>query len=314
MRRLHSGWTLAFLAGLLAVSIWIAVHIGPVEATPEILRHLRVPRVLLGVVVGMALASAGAVFQGLLRNPLADPFLLGTSSGASVGVMAAGVLGWHHPAALYGLALSFAFGAVLAVNRLAQTDGRTPVQTLILAGVLVSTLLNALVLLGLSLFYRQTFSTIFFMMGSLTESNPVLLKTSSILVSVALCAVWYLSRDLNVLAQGEESAHHLGLDPEPTKRVLFLLGSVLVAAAVAVSGMIGFVGLVVPHIVRALVGPDHRVLLPGSALFGALLLVSMDAAARTLAAPTEIPVGVVAALGGTPFFLYLLRAKRGETF
>src|SRR5207302_8678083 len=125
---------------------------------------------------------------------------------------------------------------------------------------------------------------------------------------------WYYARDLNVLAQGEESAQHLGIDPEHTKRVLFLLASVLVGASVAVSGMIGFIGLMVPHILRLLVGPDHRSLIPGAALGGALLLILIDTVARTAASPIEIPVGVVAALAGTPFFIYLLKRKKGEIF
>jgi len=302
------------LVALLALTLFVAVHIGPVPLSSEIFWNLRLPRVLLALVVGMALATAGTVFQGILRNPLADPYILGTSSGASIGVLAANLLGWNSSVGLYGLALICAVASVFVVRRIALTDGRAPVQTLILAGVIVSTFLNAIVFLAVSLFFKEAFSTLFFLLGTLTETNPLLLKISAGFIFSALPVIWFLGGRLNVLAQGDETALHLGINPESHRRMLFFLASLLVAAAVAASGMIGFIGLLVPHMLRLIMGPDHRVLIPASALGGAILLIWMDAGARTLAAPVEIPVGVLSAIFGTPFLIYLLRRKKGEAF
>jgi iron complex transport system permease protein len=296
------------------VLIAAAVFIGPAQNTSEILRQLRIPRVLLGFWVGMALATAGVIFQGLLRNPLADPYVLGTSSGASLGIMLASFFHLRSPLWLYGSAFLFSVGTIAAVYRIAQTQGRAPVQTLILAGVVVSTFLNALVFLWFSLFYRESSSTLFFLLGTLTEGDPLLLKISGAVTLSAAAVAWFFARDLNVLSQGDSTALHLGIDPEKLRSLLFVVASLLVASAVAVSGMIGFVGLIVPHLLRLVFGPDHRVLIPASAIGGAVLLTWMDVGARTLAAPIEVPVGVVAALMGTPFFIYLLKKKKGEVF
>lgn len=299
---------------LLACAMIAALALGPAKNSSLVVWQLRAPRILLGALVGMALGTAGTLYQGLLRNPLADPYFLGTSSGASIGIVMAGILHWRSPLGLYLLSFVFALASVALVYRIARTQGRVPIQTLILAGVLVSTFINAVIFLLFSLFYRQSFMTLFFLLGTLTEGNVTLLKVSSGLIPSVIVGSWYFGRDLNALALGEEDARHLGVNPEKIKALLFTLASVLVAAAVAVSGMIGFVGLMVPHILRLIVGPDHRVLIPASAVGGALLLVAMDTVARTAAAPLEIPVGVVAALAGTPFFIYLLKRKKGEVF
>jgi iron complex transport system permease protein len=305
----------AVLLGLALIAVaCLSAALGPVHLTREIFWQLRFPRVVLGFLVGMALASAGVIFQGLLRNPLADPFILGTSSGASLGVLAASMLHLHSAFWLYGLALLGAQSAIFVVHRIARTHGKTPVQTLILSGVLVSTFLNSLVFLGVSLFYKEAMSTLFFLLGSLTETDPVLLRLSGILIIGSIGFAWILSRSLNVLSQGDETAFHLGIDPERTRVLLFFVASTMVSASVAVSGMIGFVGLMVPHMMRLIVGPDHRLLLPASAIGGGILLMGMDTAARTVAAPIEIPVGILTALGGTPFLIYLLRQKKGEFF
>jgi iron complex transport system permease protein len=301
-----------FLALIAACAL--SLLCGPASPTPEIIRFIRLPRMLAGALVGMALGTSGAVFQGVLRNPLADPYILGTSSGASLGVLVAGLLRWRSPLAIYAAALAFGLGAIAVVYRIAQTDQRAPVSTLILSGVVVSTFLNALVFLGFSLFFKESFPTLFFMLGTLAQYDPVMLRVSSALIAAGLVGALWQARALNVLVQGEDTARHLGVDPERTKRWLFVMASTLVAGAVAMSGMIGFVGLIVPHAARLLGGPDHRTLLPASALGGAVLLVLLDAAARTVAAPREIPVGVLAALCGTPFFLYLLRRHKRSLF
>lgn len=292
----------------------ISLMTGPAQMTDVILWQMRLPRVVMGALVGMALATAGTLYQGLLRNPLADPYFLGTSSGASIGVVLAGALGIRSPLGLYALAFLCALGSVAVVYRIARTDERLPIQTLVLAGVLISTFINALVFLIFSLFYRQSFMTLFFLLGTLTAGDPLLLKISAFVIPLCVAVSWYFARDLNALSLGEEEARHLGINPEQVKRLLFAVASVLVAAAVSVSGMIGFVGLMVPHILRLIVGSDHRVLIPGAALGGALMMVTMDLVARTAAAPIEIPVGVVAAIAGTPFFIYLLKRKKGEAF
>ncbi len=292
----------------------VALSVGPAKTSFPVVLQLRLPRVLLGLLVGMALAVAGTIYQGLLRNPLADPYFLGTSSGASIGIVLAGALHLRSPFWLYLAAFFFALLSIVIVYRIAQTHGRVPIQTLILSGILMTTFINALVFLVFSLFYRQSFMTLFFLLGTLTEGDPLLLKISLAVIPLSVAISWYFAQDLNVLSQGEESAQHLGIDPERSKKILFTLASLLVASAVAVSGMIGFVGLMVPHVLRMILGPDHRQLIPGAALGGALLLVVMDIVARTAAAPVEIPVGVVAALAGTPFFVYLLKRKKGEVF
>ncbi len=306
--------TLVVLFGLVIAAGVLSLWLGPVSATHEIILQLRLPRVILGFLVGMALATAGTIYQGLLRNPLADPYILGTSSGAYLGIIVAGILHFHQPTLLYSCALVGSIGAIIAVDRIARTRGKTPVQTLILAGVVVSTFLNSIVFLCFSLFFRESLSTLYFLMGSLSYYDPPLLKISALLILTGLAAAWAMSRSLNILALGDEPAQHLGIAPEKTKRILFFIASILVAAAVSVSGTIGFIGLIVPHCLRLLYGPDHRVLIPASALGGAFLLIVLDTAARTLAAPHEIPVGIMAALCGGPFFIYLLRKKKGEVF
>jgi iron complex transport system permease protein len=300
---------------LIAVGLAVAaIYIGPAQNTSDILWQLRIPRVLLALCVGMALATAGVIFQGVLRNPLADPYVLGTTSGASLGIMLASFFHLRAALWLYLFAFLFSIGTLAVIYRIARTQGRAPVQTLILAGVVVSTFLNALVFLWFSLFYRESSSTLFFLLGTLTEGDPLLLKISGALTLSSVAIAWYFARDLNVLSQGDSVAFHLGIDPEKIRGLLFMVASLLVASAVAVSGMIGFVGLIVPHLLRLVFGPDHRILIPASAVGGAVLLIWMDVGARTLAAPIEIPVGVVTALAGTPFFIYLLKKKKGEVF
>ncbi len=302
------------LAALAAVSLG-ALFVGPVAGWDRaIVLEIRLPRVLLGIIVGMALAAAGATFQGLLRNPLADPFILGTSSAAAFGVTLAAVLGIGFYQGIYFFSISFSLLAIFMVYRIARLDGRAPVQTLVLSGVIVSTFFSALVLLCLSLFYLESFSAMFFLMGTLAEGDPLLIKTSAAIILTGFLVTMAFARDLNVMTQGEEAALHLGLDVEMVKKALFVIASSMVAAAVAVSGMIGFIGLIVPHIMRALLGADHRVLIPASALGGALFLVFVDTLARTVAAPRELPVGVITALCGAPFFIYLLRKRRAGLF
>lgn len=288
-----------------------ALFMGPVSSPSwDIIQAIRFPRVLLAIIVGAGLAGAGAVLQGVLRNPLADPFILGTSSAAAAGVVVAAVLGFQHYSMLYFMSIGFALVSIFVVYRIAQIDGRAPIQTIILAGVIVSLFFNAAVFLFFSIFYRESFTMLFYLLGTLTEGSWTLIGISASIIILGLGLTWLFSRELNMLTQGETAAFHLGVDVETAKKLLFVVASTIVAASVAVAGMIGFVGLIVPHMMRMIVGPDHRLLIPASALGGAIFLILADSLARTLMPPLEIPVGALTALLGAPYFVYLLRSRQ----
>ncbi len=311
MKSLHIREKILLLTLLLVVCSGISIFLGPVgEVDWNIIQKIRLPRVFLAIIVGFGLATAGAVLQGVLRNPLADPFILGTSSAATAGVMLAGLVGLRsRPYAVYFFALAFALFSILLVYKIAQTQGKTPVQTLILAGVVVSLFFNAWVFVFFSVFHRENHNVLFFLLGTLTEGNNLKIWISSFLIVAGIIVSWILSRDLNLLTQGDTAAFHLGLPVEVSKKVLFVTASTMVAASVAVAGMIGFVGLITPHLMRMIIGPDHKKLIPASALAGAIFLVLADALARTVYIPLEIPVGAVTALVGSPYFVYLLRTR-----
>jgi iron complex transport system permease protein len=272
---------------------------------------LRVPRVLTSMVVGTALAVAGATFQGLLRNPLADPYVLGTASGAALGAAIAVILPIRFVilgfGLLQGLAFVGALGSIYVVYRLSRVSGLSPLTSLLLTGYAVGSLLAAglamaMYLSGTAL--RQIFS--YLLGGFDTASWPQLAGTLP-LVLVGCTLILVRARSLNGLLLGEEAAAHLGIDVGRERAILLALASLITAAAVAVSGLIGFIGLVVPHVVRLIVGPNARLVLPLSALGGAILLAFADIVARSAG---EIPVGIVTALIGAPFFIVLLRRAR----
>jgi iron complex transport system permease protein len=292
-----------------------AVHVGyaPLldlavpEQTQFIVGQLRLPRIVLGATVGFALAAAGTVMQGFFRNPMADPSIIGVSSGASVGAVAAIAFPAVVPVGLRPAAFATALIAAFAVYAVATQDGRTPVATLLLAGVAVQTFLGAVTSYLLVMSGESLREAMYWLMGNLhsaTWAEVGLALPPAVLAFLLLLAY---ARDLNVLLLGEEDAHALGVEVKRTKRLLLALASVVTAAAVAVAGVIGFVGLIVPHAMRLLVGPDHRILLPASALAGGSFLVVADTVARSGAA--ELPVGIVTAAVGAPFFLYLLRGR-----
>jgi iron complex transport system permease protein len=288
---------------------WTRPFAFDVPATSEgIVRTIRLPRILLGAIVGIALALAGTVMQGFFRNPLADPSIIGVSTGAAVGAVAFIVFGaalplasrWGMPAFAFVGALVTAFG----VYAIATEGGRTPVATLLLAGVAVQTFLGAVISYMLLHAGESLEQAVYWLMGHLQDSTWSKVWLALVVVAVFFVLLCTYARDLNVLLLGEEDAHTLGIEVERTKRVLLAASSIVTAAAVAVSGVIGFVGLVVPHVMRLLVGPDHRILLPTSALAGGVFLVATDTVARS--GPAEMPVGIVTAALGAPFFLYLL--------
>jgi iron complex transport system permease protein len=284
------------------------------EWAPRLLLDLRLPRIVLALVVGAALSTAGASFQGIFRNPLAEPYLLGVSAGAALGATIAIV--WKPLTALgiYTLPLLAFVGAVLAaflVYRVATIGGHTSASSLLLSGVAVGSTLTAITSFLMVATERDLHTVVVWLMGGLTTATWTKIYITLPVVVVGFVYIMLMSRRMNLLLMGEERARELGIDSRRTRRNLMVAASLTTAAAVAFSGLIGFIGLMVPHIMRLLVGPDHRRLLPATALFGALLLLAADTVARTAMAPAEIPVGIITAAVGGPFFLYLLRARKG---
>jgi iron complex transport system permease protein len=281
---------------------------------PRLLLDLRLPRIVLALVVGAALSTAGASFQGIFRNPLAEPYLLGVSAGAALGATIAIV--WKPLASLgvYTLPLLAFVGAVLAaflVYRVATIGQHTSASSLLLSGVAVGSTLTAITSFLMVATERDLHTVVVWLMGGLTTATWTKIYITLPVVVVGFAYILLMSRRMNLLLMGEERARELGIDARRTRRNLMVAASLTTAAAVAFSGLIGFIGLMVPHIMRLLVGPDHRRLLPASALFGALLLLAADTVARTAMAPAEIPVGIITAAVGGPFFLYLLRVRKG---
>jgi len=319
------------LAAALIASVLLGVRFGSVPLSTatvidvllgrgepvarDIVLQLRMPRVLLGGLVGGGLAVAGATFQALLRNPLAEPYILGISGGASVGAVLVLALGlaaagsWVLPLAAFAGALL----AIALVFRVATSTGRAmDVRVLLLAGVVVAAFFSACIALILSISSARTVqSAVLWIMGSLSAASWRSLILTAAYTLPACLVLMGMARPLNLMAIGEETAHYLGADVEGVKRVSLGVAALVTAAGVAVAGVIGFVGLVVPHAVRMLAGSDHRALLPLSFLAGAAFLTAADLVARLVLAPTEIPIGVVTAFVGVPFFLVLLRRSFG---
>jgi iron complex transport system permease protein len=296
---------------------WKSHLSGPPADIPHssevILFQLRVPRVLLAAVVGGALAAAGAVFQALFRNPMADPAIIGVSSGAALGAIIVILAGGG--AALGGMGVSGAafVGAVataFVVYRLARIGPAVQVATLLLAGIAIAAIISAAISLVMTFSGQEIRSIYFWLLGGLGARGWQSLGAATPLVVAGVAVAMMSARDLNLTALGEERAAQLGLEVERFKRLMLGVGSLLTAAAVSVAGLIGFVGLMTPHILRLVIGSDHRRLLPASVLGGAAFMVLADLAARTVVSPQEIPVGAVTAVLGGPFFLYLLRRER----
>jgi iron complex transport system permease protein len=320
--------------GVLAAAAVGAVHVpfyslvrsvsghGTLTADEKvILFSIRLPRILASVLVGGALSVSGLLFQGLFRNPLADPYVIGSSGGAVMGASIAVFLLPPVSVAGFSAAAVLAFvGAVCSISLvylLASVNGRTPIVTLLLAGFAVSTMLSY------SSYFLEVLDRDFgtglrvlasWLHGTIAEPTwpQLAIVTAMLLLGLAGCVP--LMRSLNTLALGEEYAAHLGIHVQRTRMAVIVVGSVLTAAAVSLGGLIGFLGLIVPHIARIVLGPDHVRLLPATALGGALLLLAADTVARTAIAPAELPVGVLTAFIGGPFFLYLIRRAKQEAF
>ncbi|HET8777149.1 MAG TPA: iron chelate uptake ABC transporter family permease subunit [Candidatus Limnocylindria bacterium] len=304
------------LGDAVAIVLHRLLGIGPVTWPPSsetIVWDLRLPRVLAGMLVGAGLGCAGTVFQALLRNPMADPYIIGTAAGASLGAVAALLLpallpfavgGWMGLGLVQILAFAGGLGTVLVVYAVARGQGGTPVVTLLLAGYAISSLLSAAVAMLMFVSGDRLAAVVSWLLGSLGGASWPRLAFAGPLIAVSFALMVVRWRGLNALLLGEQQAAFLGVDVEREKRILTGLAALATSAGVAVSGTIGFVGLVVPHLLRLAFGPDHRLLLPASMVYGALLLVLADLGARLLGG---IPVGVLTALIGAPFFLWLLR-------
>ncbi|SEL18258.1 iron complex transport system permease protein [Kosakonia sacchari] len=288
------------------------------DALRQIWLTIRLPRVLLALVVGAALALSGCVMQGLFRNPLADPGLLGISSGSALAVACWLVLPLPVPAlvALYAPMAAAFIGslAVMVVIFLLSKARDNTLSRLLLVGIAINALCGAAVgVLSWLSNDAQLRQLSQWGMGSLGQAQWSTLAIAATLIVPSSLVVWRVARQFNLLQLGDEEAHYLGVNVPALQRVMLLCSALLVAASVAISGIIGFIGLVVPHLMRMWLGPDHRALVPGSLLAGAILLLIADTAARTLVAPAEMPVGLITSLLGAPWFLWLIFRQRGAT-
>ncbi|HMJ18391.1 MAG TPA: iron ABC transporter permease [Gemmatimonadaceae bacterium] len=326
MTRFRAWYWLALLAVLIgiamvavahgAVSVSLAAVVDALRGRGDptaiaIVRDLRLPRVILGALVGAGLGASGAALQGSLRNPLAEPYLLGVSGGAAVGAVIAFALGAANDAIITLAAFAGGISAVfvaLAVARVGGRGTRGDMRTLLIAGVIVGAFANAAIMVALARAEPNTVrGALWWMMGSAADATWERVAWLAASILLAGGALVYWAREIDVLSLGEDTAASLGVDAEKSGRRVFLLAALLAAATVSAAGLIGFIGLVVPHIVRRLGLRAHRALIVAAALVGATLVVAADLAARTVAPPTELPLGAITALLGVPFFLVQLR-------
>jgi iron complex transport system permease protein len=334
-RRLRRALILLGLSVALFLTIISSICIGPVKIAPltvikilfgathssepwppiynVIVLDVRLPRVLISGLVGAALSVAGAAMQALFRNPMASPYILGISSGAAFGASLAIVGGFTVMASIYSIPLMafiFALITIFLVYEIAKVNGRTPLETLLLTGIAVGSLFSALVSFMQYVAGEKLSTIVFWLMGGFWTSDWDKFAIAAPLIVFGIIAISLFNRHLNLILMGEETATNLGLEVETFKKIILVLVSLVTAAAVSVCGIIGFVGLIIPHMMRIVVGPDHRILTPSSCIVGAIFLIWVDTLARTIIEPTELPVGVITALLGVPFFLYLLRKRK----
>jgi len=326
-------WICAALLGVLFLAVVIALRMGayPIsvgdivmtlvngaigrrERIPSefwlVVFGLRLPRIALGILVGAALSTAGAGFQALLRNPLADPYVLGVSSGAALGAILSLVAAPHTPGAIQAAAFAGALATIAAVYFLGRRGGQIDSATLLLAGIVTASFLSAVIMfLMTTLSGRDLRGMAFWLMGDLASPPAVDLRWLYFLLIVGVGSMYTTASDLNLILTGEQEARHLGVNVSRVKMVVYVAASVLTGLAVSVSGAIGYVGLLVPHLMRMMFGSDYRLLIPASAIGGAILIVIADTLARTVVAPTELPVGAMTALAGAPVFIYLMRRR-----
>ena len=329
--------TLLVLAAALLATVITSVAVGPVWIAPQkiaamlanlvvpgnhtwseaeaiIIFQIRLPRTFMALLVGSGLAVAGVAMQALFKNPLADPYVLGASSGAGFG--AALIISLGVVSAIFVPLAAFS-GAIIAsftVYALSMIGPRSSVSLLLLSGIALSTFFSALISYLMFVAGSNLQELVFWLMGGLWASTWQYVEITFPVILVATVILYAYARDLNLMLSGEESAQHLGVAVENLKRILLVTVSFIVGVAVAFCGIIGFVGLIVPHVVRTFTGPDHKALIPASALFGGILLIWADIIARSAIPGTEVPVGIITALLGAPFFMYLVRSKRKNIF
>jgi len=328
---IHWKMVMVYLVAILCLTIVLTTAIGPVYVPPLeivallgsklqlcepssipheiIIFQIRLPRIFLGILVGLSLATAGTALQGLFKNPMADPYIIGIASGAAVGA-ALSMMVLPQIFSVYTTPIMAFLGAlftIFLVYNIANVGGRIPVDTLLLTGIAVSLFLGAVLSLMMSIAGEALHNIFFWIMGGFWLANWTQVKIIVLPVLVCFGLIYLFAKDLNAMLLGEESAQTLGINVEASKRILLVLSAFITAAAVSFTGTIGFVGLIIPHITRILVGPDHRILFPASALVGGIFLVWTDALARLLG---EMPVGILTAFFGAPFFIYLLRKRK----
>jgi len=307
---------------LLFTVMLVGVSFGPVRLNlrelfsfqnSEIFR-LRLTRVIMGLVCGAGLAVAGVIFQGILRNALAEPYVLGVSSGAGLGA----VVALFFNLSMEFLPITAFLGAgltMLIVYNLAKINGKVSTQGLLLSGVIVGAVFSSLLLFFVSISPNEAMHGItWWLLGSLQVFDIKLLVVVSILIILGICIAIYFSRDLNAISLGEEEAHHLGINVETVKKILFIVASLITGSIVCICGIIGFVGLIIPHAIRLICGSDHRLVLPASAISAGAFLIFADTISRTIMPPVEVPIGVITALIGGPIFIILLRRKQKAPF
>ena len=332
MQKKYYRWSL-YLAGLLILlgfTVLVSLSIGEINfglgeivnilrkggesMEYTILKQIRIPRVLLGIAVGGSLSLSGILLQGVYRNPLVEPYTLGISGGASLGVAFVVVFGLHHLIGSFMLPLAGFVGSFLIiflVYTLSTRNGKVNIQSMLLTGVMVSFIASSTMMLLMSVTNSENVhGIIFWIMGSLDEPDMSLTYTILIISIISLFASYLFVQPLNALRLGEEKAKHLGINTDTAIKLLFLMSSMLAGVSVAVAGIIGFVGLIIPHVMRLLVGSDYRILLVSSFLSGAIFLVLSDVIARTIIAPNELPIGVITGIiGGIVFLLMMSRSS-----
>lgn len=313
MRNRANPWVLAGLVMLLAVAMAVSCLFGAVDFDRSEILHspifwqLRLPRVLTGAVVGAVLSVCGAAYQSIFRNPLTDPYVLGVSSGASLGAAVAILLGLEaYLWGVGGMALAAALLTVWLIYRIASIGNRMHTTTLLLTGVCLTLLISALISFLMVMNQHKMDSIIFWTMGSFGSSSWGSLAILAPVAAIGIGVVLWYSRDLNLLLAGSEAARSMGVEVEKVKRTLLLFTTLMVAFAVSSCGVIGFVGLIVPHAVRLVAGPDNRRVVPYSMLCGAIFVLICDTLARTMLRPSELPVGSITSIIGAPLFIYLL--------
>ncbi len=313
---------IAVLAGICGVMVILGLSIGSVPLTwsqllsPEyrLILFIRLWRILLASVTGSGLAVAGIILQALFKNPLAEPYLLGTSSGAGLGAVIATIIG-ASSACLPLSAFLGAIAATLCVLQLSRIGSRLPVQALILNGVIISIALSGIIIFLISTSPNEALhGLMWWLWGSLQVFDPFLLAVVTIIVVSGIICAYVFSQDLNAVCLGEENALHLGVNTENVKIVLLFVTAIMTASLVSICGIIGFVGLIVPHATRFWTGPNHRILIPVACLTASAFMIGCDLISRSIATPMEIPIGIVTAIIGAPIFLVVFKTKQtGKT-